>query len=510
MTEEEDVASIIKENRTRIDRLERERVPEGVINLLRAESDTVEVSETIARSVAEATLTQWDGKESGMLFNGDQPSGSSETNPQWVSIDRHADLEPTTEWTVSGWVRKNVLDQSNNGSSIWDKGNNEEIAVQLQGDHIRINTGGEWSLLTGSQLPAHEDKLVTATYDNSEGNGELKLYYDDSQVQSTSGVSEPVHDTSQDAWIGRRTDHHQHSVKGTLDDVRLYNKALTASEVSDLFAGTDVTRGLIARWKFDDPSDGSTAVDSESSHDGTINDSIYTSPIAEGSTKYDWDTEFALDFDRSTSDEVSLPKDSVLEPSEITVTAWIHLNQDDDTFNRVFYYSDAAGAIDNGYRLDIDTNSDKEDVRFGLGWTDGSSNFVTAAGTIIGADVLIGGTYDGSTMRVYLNGSEIGSLSVSKTIDYSTVDNRAIADGLFSGKVDDPRVYNRALSASEMSDLYDGKDITDGLVGRWPFDEGTGTTAKDASENQNHGTLTNSPQYTDPLVSDSDPELIWG
>ncbi|HNR81513.1 MAG TPA: hypothetical protein PKK37_03685, partial [Candidatus Pacearchaeota archaeon] len=35
--------------------------------------------------------------------------------------------------------------------------------------------------------------------------------------------------------------------------------------------------------------------------------------------------------------------------------------------------------------------------------------------------------------------------------------------------------------------------MTRGLVGYWSFDEGDGTVARDASGNNNHGTLTNGP-----------------
>jgi len=38
--------------------------------------------------------------------------------------------------------------------------------------------------------------------------------------------------------------------------------------------------------------------------------------------------------------------------------------------------------------------------------------------------------------------------------------------------------------------------MTRGLVGYWSFDEGDGTIARDASGNNNHGTLTNGPQWT--------------
>ncbi len=38
-------------------------------------------------------------------------------------------------------------------------------------------------------------------------------------------------------------------------------------------------------------------------------------------------------------------------------------------------------------------------------------------------------------------------------------------------------------------------DLLDGLVGYWPFDEGSGKTARDASGNGNNGTLDNGPKW---------------
>ena len=48
-----------------------------------------------------------------------------------------------------------------------------------------------------------------------------------------------------------------------------------------------------------------------------------------------------------------------------------------------------------------------------------------------------------------------------------------------NGKVDDVRIYDRALTDQEVKELYEGKDVRDGLVLYLPFDEGTGTTAWD-------------------------------
>ena len=41
---------------------------------------------------------------------------------------------------------------------------------------------------------------------------------------------------------------------GLLDDARVYNVTLTAQEVSSLFAGSNVARGLVSRWTFNEGS----------------------------------------------------------------------------------------------------------------------------------------------------------------------------------------------------------------------------------------------------------------
>jgi hypothetical protein len=71
-------------------------------------------------------------------------------------------------------------------------------------------------------------------------------------------------------------------------------------------------------------------------------------------------------------------------------------------------------------------------------------------------------------------------------------------DFTMAGKLDAVRVYSgRALTASEAAEHFRGafRDET-GLVARWEFDEGQGTTAYDWSGQGNHGVLRNGLLYT--------------
>ncbi len=131
-------------------------------------------------------------------------------------------------------------------------------------------------------------------------------------------------------------------------------------------------------------------------------------------------------------------------------------------------------------------------------------------------------TYDGSSVKFYVNGQFQNSADKSDLIDTST-GNLYIGDYggslgssayNFKGIIDEVRIYNRALSEEEIKAHYlankdnypswskvdNTSEITKhtvpasyyydgGAVGIWKFDEGSGSTAFDSSRSGNIGTL---------------------
>jgi len=66
----------------------------------------------------------------------------------------------------------------------------------------------------------------------------------------------------------------------------------------------------------------------------------------------------------------------------------------------------------------------------------------------------VAGTYDGSFMRLYLDGEEVGNLSISGTVGYGN--GVVFGNGEpFFGLIDEVEIYNRALGASEIQAIYD-------------------------------------------------------
>jgi hypothetical protein len=71
-----------------------------------------------------------------------------------------------------------------------------------------------------------------------------------------------------------------------------------------------------------------------------------------------------------------------------------------------------------------------------------------------GAWTHLAATYDGATVRLYVNGTQVRALSASGAMTVSTgplkIGGNAIWSEWFAGLIDDVRVYNRALTAAEI------------------------------------------------------------
>ena len=69
--------------------------------------------------------------------------------------------------------------------------------------------------------------------------------------------------------------------------------------------------------------------------------------------------------------------------------------------------------------------------------------------------VHLAGTYDGTTQRLYVNGTEVAKRAQSGPIEVSggvlRIGGNSIWGEFFKGRIDEIRVYNRALSAAEIT-----------------------------------------------------------
>jgi len=226
---------------------------------------------------------------------------------------------------------------------------------------------------------------------------------------------------------------------GLIDEVRIYNKALSEEEIQSIYQNNTFIRdGLKAYWRFDEGT-GDTAYDTH--HIAYSTNS--------GGSRYG----NALSFD-GVDDYIQVPDNSTLEPSQITVSAWIKVNKIDANQDIVAKrYSSPTGSY-TSYRLVIRSSGTFE---FWVVNTDGVRD-VASTSAIANEWIHLVGVYDGFDIKIYVNGELKDTESLTGDIRYDDNPLRiASLDGtncMFDGLIDDVRIYNRALTETEIRGLY--------------------------------------------------------
>jgi hypothetical protein len=102
------------------------------------------------------------------------------------------------------------------------------------------------------------------------------------------------------------------------------------------------------------------------------------------------------------------------------------------------------------------------------------------------------GTTNANAVKIYIDGSLDNTMTATATETTTATASLAVGSGAdhsskFNGSIDDIMIFNRSLSATEVSDLYNTQKLHINL------DELNGTKATDTSGLGNNGTLTNYP-----------------
>ena len=221
-------------------------------------------------------------------------------------------------------------------------------------------------------------------------------------------------------------------------------------------------RGLVGHWKLDETSATTTAVDSSvNANDGTMDNMDGTTNTVTG--KIDTGLEF-----NGTDEFIALPDAIPDGHTEITFATWFYSSGFSTTgFEDMMVQKKDTGTQSVVHLIHDHTNSW---IAF-LVRDNGDLNTVSTipdASYDLDTWNHIAGTYDGSNTRIYLNGVEIDSDPQTGTI-FNTDANIGLGNnwrdniypaGLaggawFDGRLDDTRVYLRALSAEEIRSLVE-------------------------------------------------------
>lgn len=351
---------------------------------------------------------------------------------------------PMGAYTVSAVVDSNVAD--GNYHRILEMRNNNGVFIGVNSNdkwEIQHYDGnGSFQSTVGSSISTNTTKLISATYDGSK----VILYEDGVEVSRTS-VNGHSENNKSPVFIGANEVGGQRW-NGVIDDVRIYNRALSTPEVKALYnlskpsgsiQSSNVTKGLVSHYKLD-----GDATDSEGSNDGTVN----------GATFVDGYKGQAASFD-NTDDYINTGLNINVGTGDFALSSWVYLNADNAAQESI---TTSYGSSTDGVILNADTTS-TSGWRF---WINGTDARLGTPENHLQEWTHIIALRDSGTAKVYINGKLIGSFDASGVNADATgtfhIGSRSDGTKIWDGEIDDVRIYNRALTPLEVEQLYyDGK-----------------------------------------------------
>ncbi len=406
----------------------------------------------------------------------------------YLSVPDSTELDLSEELTIEAWVRPG--EGPDQWAPLIDKqipGAEElgEYAYYLyEGDYVEDRPHG--GVLEGEYLhaagpvPKNTWSHVALTFDG----GTERLYIDGELVDQGTGEEPPV--TEGQLEIGGSPEHTDW-FDGRIDEVRIYNRALSAAEVgSDMEAPIQTPKkGPVAAYSFDEGT-GETVTDvTGDGHTATIEGAEWTTH-----GKYGGAMEFGGDADHGV---LRIPESPELDlTEELTLEAWVRPGDEENVWAPLIdkVIPGAEGLSEFTYYL---YEGDYEENRPHGAVLEGE--YLHALGPVprgIWSHIAL--TFDGAEERLYVDG---------ELVDQGTGSGPPVSEGdleiggsdeegnYFNGRIDEVRIYDRALDAAEVDSDMEAPIQTpkQGPVAAYSFDEGEGTTVEDVTGDGHTGTI---------------------
>ncbi|MFA6454335.1 MAG: LamG domain-containing protein [Patescibacteria group bacterium] len=431
----------------------------------------------------------------GNVTNFDKKSVTPGINGQGMKFDGVDDYVDTgtpavlnfgvnSPWTFSTWINPvsapypnyfnyRFVGPGGSGGAYLDIANLNHKFIYREG-------GGSYTEYSFSNESAADifDKWTHLSF-VADGAGNIALYKNGAYIETITGLVRTDFRPYKlgEGYTGK-------PLKGSLDDVRVYNRALSAGEISEQYkagaarmkanaptgasGGLSSASGLVGYWSFNgaDMSWASTTAEaldrSGNSNNGNVtnfNNKSVTPGISGQALKFD-----------GSDDYINIPDNGTIldfaSTSPYTWSSWIK-NASTTSGTSCFISKDICSNKAFGFNLCLNQTGSTADVVV-CDFAAPGCNWQCSSGLSLGLSsntwVHVVITYNGASgWGTYVNGVYKGdqTLFVNSDTTASYYIGSGNSSGLsqspgrfFSGQIDDVRIFNRALTASEISQLY--------------------------------------------------------
>jgi hypothetical protein len=433
----------------------------------------------------------------------------------YVDIPDNADI-PTGAHTCSCWVKLGRLTANAAGQGPVTKwgGSGRSFALLIVNTpiatpYIYISGNGSTSLNVSSNQGLNVDEWyhIAWTYTPSTS---LKVYINGVLKNTlTNGIPPAIYDSPTNLRFGRRDDAFNDQLEGGMADVRIYDTDLSASDISDLYNGTNLTTNLVGHWLKDTDDVLDHSVNSNNGENfGSIFSPDNPSPAIEfgrASRLFDGNDYISL------GNSIKFGDNSNDDP--FSISAWIRMNNatkfrvlsdwnDFGGVNSTFTFTTTSATKLVFYLKDSSDNATRgREYNFDMSNYEGE--WIHVVGTYNG----VGGTNADQGIKIYINGVRVDDTSVSVNpyvAMESTTNNVEIASlqipstgrDYSDGKIADLRLFDGELSIADIVKLEQGEDFRTNLIGQWLTDNDDVEDKQGTNDGTNFGSTYS---YSAPL-----------
>lgn len=373
----------------------------------------------------------------------------------WVKLDQ----KTTTQYFASAWG-SDVTDQSY--VVAYNASGQFQIVLRLV-DETVINVFSNITVATGKWY------YLTAVIVNSSS----ATLYVDGVLQSTVAFTANVRSGVSESFVlGGALFRADRQVTGAIDDVIIYDRALTQNDIDAIFAlGDDfatltIFDGAVGKWKLN-----------TTLADDTTNNITLTDVNGTGTTL--GHAEVLSDSARTfngTNQGLEVTNDLLNKPVDISVSAWIYLTSSPEDDKRIASVWGPTPA-DRAFSLYV-TPSDNI-YAFIYNSSGGATLAISTTTVTTNTWYHVCFTFNSKTdfIELYVNailegtGQHSGGVNTTDGLFCIGFDALSNAD-YFPGYIDDVIVYRRVVSDTEVSELYALSDdfnpsYTKNIIGQW-------------------------------------------
>jgi hypothetical protein len=367
-------------------------------------------------------------------------------------------------------------------------------------------TGVSWiDCMAEGVLTLNAWQHVAATYDGAT----IRIYVNGTEV-ATQAFSGGVTNADEDLCLGSiNNPNDMRYMTGRIDEVRIWNAARTAVEISTNMETSVANPALVAYYKMnsgsgsiltDDSGNGHTAnlVGSPPWIDETSQESQAYSLQLNGSGQY---------ANCGNSPDLNLS-------NALTVEAWIYPTdfKEEEHMNTIVAKTFWSNFRSKGWSFRY--GSANRTQNFNMGGLAGGSWLDCRADGVLTLNTWqhVAATYDGTNIRVYVNGTQVAIEHFTSGIAYT--DNDLCIGSVnygdqnyMTGLIDEVRIWNVVRSINEINFNMGQCEVTGNLVAYYRMTDGSGTTLTDNSGHGHTATLVGNPDWSNntfcipPVVS---------